>query len=243
MTCSVHRKVILGRLTASVSRRPTDSPRSSGRETLPVLRRLAGLGRSRTPQTDCHQTGCGRNQSPASSGGIMADKHGSDRHAADRRSHIGVHKRSEGGGDGSNRVFHPSNGTFRVFRSVASPYRYTCGRSAASGRPQGWSADARLVPSRRGRYRAPPLADPDEQVSRILCCRQHRVPAISLSGSGEDFGRVIARGYSTGIRARTKPAIMPTQRRPRVASTADDWRSTVLFVFINSIAYRVLHLL
>lgn len=40
----------------------------------------------------------------------MADRHGSVRHAADRRSHIGVHKRSEGGGGGYYQLFHPNNG-------------------------------------------------------------------------------------------------------------------------------------
>ena len=37
VTCGVRRNVVLGPLTASASRRPTDSPRSSGRETLSVL--------------------------------------------------------------------------------------------------------------------------------------------------------------------------------------------------------------
>ena len=30
----------------------------------------------------------------------------------------------------------------------------------------------------------------------IVCCRQHTMVAISLSGSGEGLGRAIARGYS-----------------------------------------------
>ena len=106
VTCGVRRKVILGPLTASASRRPTDCPRSSGRETLSVLRRLAGMGRSRTPQTDRHQTGCGRNQSKASSGGMMADELGSVRHAADRRSYIGGRKRSAGGEASARPIFH-----------------------------------------------------------------------------------------------------------------------------------------
>ena len=42
-------------------------------EPLRVLWRLFGLGRSRTLRTACHQTGCRRNRSMASSGGVMGD--------------------------------------------------------------------------------------------------------------------------------------------------------------------------
>ena len=34
----------------------------------------------------------------------------------------------------------------------------------------------------------------------IVCCREHTMVEISLSGSGEGLGRVIARGYSTSGR-------------------------------------------
>ena len=69
----------------------------------------------------------------APSGAAMSETPESGCRAGERQSQIGGHERSAGGDDRAHPVFHPSNGTFRVLGGVASPLRYRCGQSAASG--------------------------------------------------------------------------------------------------------------
>ena len=68
-----------------------------------------------------------------------------------------------------------------------SPVNCPIGRSW----PAGWVAAGSYPPA------APTV--PGVPNSGILCCRQHRMVAISLSGSGDGLGRVMTRGYSTRV--------------------------------------------
>ena len=65
------------------------------------------MGRSRTPQTDRHQTECGWRQSVATWSEAMTEGRRSHEDEGDRRSQISAPGRSAGGAERADPVFQP----------------------------------------------------------------------------------------------------------------------------------------